>query len=225
MVYYNIKAHMNDTILTSEKINVTKDGLSIKSFQSGIACLYRKENSNLLLEVPINREIYPKVGFFQRRKHKDFFVEIFCVNTRVFPVKGLTSKMHFDATQSYRSVDLPIIYDIYFKVDPKNVDVFVEFAKKNFFGNAINYEEVSQNLTPIINSYIKKGIGDSEIYVVEDLETEMEEVEQAIVRNLNNSHDLKSRGILIDSIKIDVKDDFMARKEKKLIQGNKEIIK
>lgn len=198
---------------------VDKSGLSV-IFNGDRNYVYiQQDNINEIYKLPDTEVVVPKAKIFQKQQIKE--VTIMQCSKRGFSAKGFTSKMHFDSTYSNASIDIKMPYDIVFNIE--DVEQFILFADNFFKKKSVDYLEVFEYVELDINNIIKNVVGNSGIYVIEDLETNTLELEEEIIKLINGSDKIKKIGLHFEKITIQIVDDYEHRLEKKIVQKNKQL--
>ena len=218
-----LNSYMGDCILSVQYFSVRDKGLSIETAPCTSYIYYKKETDNVLQELPASKIVAEPKRFFEIRKEYD--VAVFQVNKQVFNSKGYISKMHFDKNYNYASIDINLPYDIFFHVDETKVVDFINYAFVRFPQSYIDYNDIFKDIALFVNNVFKRTIGESHIYAVETLETEADDLAQYVINNLNGLKEITSKGLVIDSFRFTVTDDYSHREEKKRVQHNKRLYK
>ena len=176
-----------------------------------------------IYKLPMSGVACSKSGLFNKQSLKEITV-IQC-SKKIFSTKGYTTKMHFDSSYANASVDIKVPYDISFTVNENKIEEFIRFVfdlspKKN-----IDFNYVYENIAQQVNNSIKRVIGDSGIYIIEDLETSVKELEEEIISELNSSIVAENHRLFFVKISLQIIDDYMHRQEKKHVQHNKYLYK
>lgn len=223
MATIKLNTIIGDCIAKKETYLIDKTGLTIEYNNSKEHCYLKNENLDSIYKLPKDGVACSKAGLFNKQSLKEITV-IQC-SKKTFTTKGYTSKMHFDSSYGNASVDIKVPYDISFKVNENKLEEFIKFVfdlspKKN-----IDFNDVYENIEKQVNNIIKRVIGNSEIYIIEDLETSVKEIEEEIISELNSSIVAENYGVFFVKISIQLVDDYMHRQEKKRVQHNKYLYK
>lgn len=208
-----------DCIAKKEMCRVDKSGLVVKVKQIDSCCYVEDTETNLIIPLKSNGEVYPRQGIFSKNKDKNYI--IYLLSKKAFYSQGFTTKMHFDSNYNNVSVDINIPYDISFKVDSSQIPSFIRYAFSLYSGVTIDYELIYNSLAPYINTAIKKSIGNSGIYTIEDLETAVELLNRDVKNEINIMMTNYGYGIQITNVNLQIIDDYEHRQEKKRVEHNK----
>lgn len=221
MTEINMPAVFGDVIVSKEKFVIDNKGVKIQVDNRNNNFIFDC-NDETITKFPQNGLLSIKSGGIIKKICKEIYV-IQC-SKKEFDINSYTTKMHFDSSWGNASVDIKIPYTISYKIDEDNIEKFVNFIIKNVNSRMIGYNSILEPLEPIVNNIIKNTVGSSGIYAIEDLETDLIDLELDITDKLNNDRKIKDIGILVKKISLQIADDYIHRSEKKHIQRNNMII-